>query len=161
MDKSYRKRREKMKSIRTFTFVLLVLALSLTACGLDEYADAANTALGNFNSAGEAVTEQLFMINDDNAIISDPDWQEATFSALDEMEAAGKAFASLPETPAGYEQVDSLLTDLAFETASFVDTTRNMIETEDIDQVDAVNESLTAVNDLVTQVDAAIIAVNE
>ncbi len=150
-----------MQFTRTLTFVLLVLALSLTACGLDEYADAANTALGNFNSTGEAVTEQLFMINDDNAIISDPDWQSTTLSALDEMEAAGKAFASLPETPAGYEQVDSLLTDLAFETASFVDTTRNMIETEDINQVDAVNASLATVNDLVTQVDSAIGSANE
>jgi archaellum component FlaG (FlaF/FlaG flagellin family) len=150
-----------MKLTRTFTFVLLVLALSLTACGLDEYADAANTALGNFNSAGTAVSEQLFMINDDNAIINDPDWQEATFSALDEMEAAGKAFASLPETPAGYEQVDSLLTDLAFETNSFVDITRNMIETGDLNQMDAVNESLTTVNDLVVEVDSAITAANE
>lgn len=150
-----------MRFTRTFTIVLLVLTFSLTACGLDEYADAANTALSNFNSAGTAVSEQLFMINDDNAIISDPDWQAATLSALDEMEAAGKAFASLPETPAGYEQVDSLLTDLAFETTSFVDITRNMIETGDINQVDAVNESLTTVNDLVTQVDAAITAANE
>lgn len=152
-----------MKSFRTFTFVLLVLSLSLslTACGLDQYADAANTALGNFNSAGEAVTTQLFMINDNNAIINDPDWQETTYSALEEMEAAGKAFASLPEAPAGYEQVDSLLTDLAFETNTFVGITRNMIKTGDINQVDAVNESLTTVNDLVTQVDAAITAANE
>jgi hypothetical protein len=150
-----------MRLTRTLTFVLLVLALSLTACGLDEYADAANTALGNFNSAGTAVSEQLFMINDDNAIINDPDWQEATFSALDEMEAAGKAFASLPETPAGYEQVDSLLTDLAFETTSFVDTARNMIETGDLNQMDAVNESLAVVSDLVAEIDSAITAANE
>jgi hypothetical protein len=150
-----------MRLTRTFTFVLLVLALSLTACGLDEYADAANTALGNFNSAGEAVTEQLFMINDDNSIISDPDWQETTLSALDGFEAAGKAFASLPETPAGYEQVDSLLTDLAFETNSLVGAIRTMIATGDINQVDAVNDRMTTVNNLVTRVDAAISAANE
>ncbi len=152
-----------MQSIRKSALVLMIgiIAFSVSACGLDEYADAVNTALGNFNSSGEAVTTQLFMINDNNAIISDPEWQSTTLSALDEMEAAGKAFASLPETPAGYEQVNSLLTDLAFETTSFVDTTRNMIETEDINQVDAVNASLTTVNDLVAQIDAAISAANE
>lgn len=151
------------RSTRKSVFIsfVLVFALALTACGLDEYADAANTALANFNSAGNAVSEQLFMINDNNEIINDADWQAATLSALDDFEAAGKAFASLPETPAGYEEVDSLITDLAFETTSFVDTTRGMIESGDINQVDAVNESLAAVNDLVTQVDAAISAANE
>jgi hypothetical protein len=141
--------------------LILVFALGLTACGLDEYADATNTALANFNASGQAVSEQLFMINDDNAIISDPDWQAATTSALDEFEAAGKAFASLPETPAGYEEVDALITDLAFETTSFVDVTRNMIDTQDINQVDAVNAGLASINDLVTQIDAAITAANE
>jgi len=140
---------------------ILVFALGLTACGLDEYADAANTALANFNTSGNAVSEQLLMINDDNSIIGDPDWQAATASALDDFEAAGKAFASLPETPAGYEEVDALITDLAFETTSFVDVTRNMIDTQDINQVDAVNEGLASVNDLVTQIDAAITAANE
>jgi hypothetical protein len=140
---------------------VLVFALGLTACGLDEYADAANTALANFNAAGNAVSEQLFMINDNNEIISDADWQATTLSALDELEAAGKAFASLPETPAGYEEVDSLITDLAFATTSFVDTTRGMIDSGDINQVDAVNEDLAAMNDLVTQIDAAITAANE
>jgi flagellar hook-associated protein FlgK len=141
--------------------LILVFALGLTACGLDEYADATNTALANFNTSGGAVSEQLFMINDDNAIIGDPDWQAATTSALDEFEAAGKAFASLPETPAGYEEVDALITDLAFETTSFVDVTRNMIDTQDINQVDAVNAGLASINDLVTQIDAAITAANE
>jgi hypothetical protein len=140
---------------------VLVFALGLTACGLDEYADATNTALANFNASGGAVSEQLFMINDDNAIIGDPDWQAATTSALDEFEAAGKAFASLPETPAGYEEVDALITDLAFETTSFVDVTRNMIDTQDINQVDAVNAGLASINDLVTQIDTAISAANE
>jgi hypothetical protein len=141
--------------------LVLVFALSLTACGLDEYADAINTALANFNSAGQTVSEQLFMINDNNDIISDPAWQEEMLAALDELEAAGKAFASLPETPAGYEEVDSLVTDLAFETTSLVDTIRTMIDTQDINQMDAVNESMSAVNDLVTQVDAAISTANE
>jgi flagellar hook-associated protein FlgK len=141
--------------------LVLVFALGLTACGLDEYADATNTALANFNASGQAVSEQLFMINDNNAIIGDPDWQAATTSALDDFEAAGKAFASLPETPAGYEEVDALITDLAFETTSFVDVTRNMIDTQDINQVDAVNAGLASINDLVTQIDAAITAANE
>lgn len=141
--------------------LVLVFALGLTACGLDEYADATNTALANFNTSGGAVSEQLFMINDNNAIIGDPDWQAATTSALDEFEAAGKAFASLPETPAGYEEVDALITDLAFETTSFVDVTRNMIDTQDINQVDAVNAGLANINDLVTQIDTAITAANE
>jgi flagellar hook-associated protein FlgK len=141
--------------------LILVLALGLSACGLDEYADATNTALANFNSSGDAISQQLFMINDDNAIIGDPDWQAATTSALDDFEAAGKAFASLPETPAGYEDVDALITDLAFETTSFVDVTRNMIDTQDINQVDAVNEGLSSINNLVTQIDAAISAANE
>lgn len=153
---------QSFRSVRKSVLVLLVVfALGLTACGLDEYADAANTALANFNAAGNTVSEQLFMINDNNEIISDADWQAATLSALDEFEAAGKAFASLPETPAGYEEVDSLITDLAFATTSFVDTTRGMIDNGDINQVDAVNESLATVNDLVTQVDAAINAANE
>jgi hypothetical protein len=154
---------QSFRSTRKSVLFLLVLvfALGLTACGLDEYADATNTALANFNAAGEGITQQLFMINEDNAIIGDPAWQEETLSALDEFEAAGQAFASLPETPAGYEEVDSLVTDLAFETTSFVDTTRNMIETQDISQVDAVNEGMTAVNDLVSQIDAAITAANE
>jgi hypothetical protein len=159
-------RRNKLQSLRStrrsvlISFVL-VFALALSACGLDEYADAANTALANFNAAGNTISEQLFMINDNNGIIADADWQAATQSALDEFEAAGKAFASLPETPAGYEEVDSLITDLAFATTSFVDTTRGMIDSGDINQVDAVNESLATVNDLVTQVDAAISAANE
>jgi hypothetical protein len=153
---------QSFRSTRKSVLILLVVfALGLTACGLDEYADATNTALANFNAAGETVTQQLFMINDDNAIIGDADWQEATLAALDEFEAAGRAFASLPETPAGYEEADARITDLAFETASFVDTTRNMIETQDINQVDAVNESMSAINELVTQVDAAIAAANE
>ena len=152
-----------MQSIRKSALVLMigVFAFSVSACGLDEYDDAVNTELGNFNAAGDAVSNQLLMINDDNTIISDPDWQSATLSALDEMEAAGKTFASMPETPAGYEQVNSLLTDLAFETNSFVDTTRSMIETEDLNQMDAVNTSLSNVNDLVAQIDAAISAANE
>lgn len=151
------------RSTRKSALVLLALifALSLSACGLDEYADATNTALANFNSAGNAVSEQLFMINDNNSIISDPTWQKETLAALDEFEAAGKAFANLPETPAGYEEVDALVTELAFKTTSFVDIVRNMIETEDINQMDAVNESLSAVNDLVAQIDTAIGAANE
>jgi hypothetical protein len=159
-------RRSKLQSFRSIhksvlVLLVLVFALSLSACGLDEYADAANTALTNFNSAGEGITKQLFMINDNNSIISDAAWQEDTLSALDQFEAAGQAFASLPETPAGYEEVDSLITKLAFETTSFADTTRNMIATEDINQVDAVNQGMNAVNDLVTQIDAAITAANE
>jgi hypothetical protein len=140
---------------------ILVLALGLTACGLDEYADAANTALANYNSAVQTATEQLQMLNGDNAIVGDADWQDQTSSALDELEAAGKAFASLPETPAGYEEVDSLMTDLAFATTSFVDTGRDLINTQDINQVDALNEDLATMNDLVTQIDAAITAANE
>ena len=139
----------------------LVFALGLTACGLDEYADATNTAMANYNSASQAATQQLQMINEDNAIIGDADWQDQTYSALDELEAAGQAFASLPETPAGYEEVDSLVTDLAFATTSFVDTARDMIGTQDINQVDAINEDLATMNDLVTQIDAAITAANE
>jgi hypothetical protein len=141
--------------------LIIVFALGLTACGLDEYADAINTALANFNAAGQAVTEQLFMINDNNDIIGDPEWQENMLAAVDELEAAGKAFASLPETPAGYEEVDSLVTDLAFATTSLTDSIRTMIDTQDINQIDTINENMSAMNDLVTQTDAAIAAANE
>ena len=151
------------RSTRKSVLVVLVLvfALGLSACGLDEYADAINTALANYNSASQAVSQQLLMINEDNAIIGDSDWQDQTYAALDELETAGQAFASLPETPAGYEEVDALVTSLAFETTSFVDTTRNMIDSQDINEVDAVNQSQASVNDLVTQIDAAISAANE
>ncbi len=151
-----------MKSIRTLTFVFLIglMSFGLAACGGSEYADATNTALANFNSAGNAVTEQLFMINDDNSIISDPAWKESTSAALDDFEAAGKAFASLPEAPEEYTATNELLTELAFETASFVDIARTMVETEDLNNMDALNEQLSVVNDLVSQVDDSIRAVN-
>ena len=151
-----------MKSIRTLSMFLLIgiLAFSLTACGSSEYADAANTALSNFNSAGQTISEQLFMINDDNSIISDPAWKESTTSALDAFESAGKAFASLPEAPEEFKAANDIMTELAFETNSFVDIARNMLETEDLSQIDAINEQMSVVNDLVTQVDAAINTAN-
>lgn len=141
--------------------LLLVLALSLSACGLDEYADATNAALASYNSATEAVSQQLFMINDDNAIVSDPDWKSETLAAADALESAAQAFASLPETPAGYEEVDSLLTSLAFETTSYTDTVRDLVENEDLSLTEEVDSQIQALNDLVSQIDVAITAANE
>jgi hypothetical protein len=141
--------------------MVIVFAFGLMACGLDEWANATNTALAEFNSAGNAYNEQLLMINEDNAIIGDPDWQEATLTAVDNFDAAGRAFASLPEAPEDYQQADALLTDLAFETSSLADATRTMIDTQDINQMDVINEILANINSLVSDVDAAISAGNE
>jgi len=151
-----------MRFTRTFAFALLigVMAFGLAACGGSEYVDAANTALTNFNSAGNTISEQLFMINDDNSIISDPDWKANTTAALDEFEAAGKAFASLPEAPEEFSATNDLLTELAFETNTFVEIARTMLETEDLSNMDALNEQMTVVNDLVAQADASIQEVN-
>jgi hypothetical protein len=150
-------------SVRKLVLVLMVFvfALGLMGCGADEYAEATNAALADFNAAGGALTDQLMMINSDNAIISDPDWQDATWSAVDEFEAAGQAFASLPEAPEEYQTADALLTDLAFETTSLADAARTMIETQDPSQINVVNEIMGNINSLVTQVDDAISAGNQ
>jgi len=136
--------------------LIVLLSLSLTACGDNGYADAANQALSNYNDASGAAIDQLSKINDDNSMVSDPSWKKDTLSVLDDFETAGQAFASLPEAPDEFKKADGLMKKAAFEIQTFVDTGKRMVDNEDINEVDALNEQLNKINDLITQIDAAI-----
>ena len=149
---------QSVRSIRKSVLVsiIFVFAFSLVACGDNGYADAANAALAGYNTASQAAVAQLSQINDNNDIVKDQAWKDATSKVLDQYEAAGKAFASLPEAPDQYKKADALMKEVSFEIKTFVDTGRRMVENEDINEVDGLNAQLTKVNDLITQIDAAI-----
>lgn len=155
-----------MKSFRfvkniLFGALIVLLCFSLAACGDNGYADAANKALQDYNTAANAAVAQLSKINSDNSIVSDQAWKDATMSALDQFEAAGKAFASLPQAPDQYKEADSLMKEASFEIKTFVDTGRRMVDNEDLNEVDGLNQQLTKLNDLVTKINAAIAAGNQ
>ena len=150
-----------MYQTRSFRSALLavfivLLSLSLVSCGDNGYADAANQALANYNSASGAAIDQLSKINDDNSMVSDPTWKKDTLKVLDSFQAAGQAFASLPEAPDSFKKADGLMKKTAFEIQTFVDTGKRMVNNEDINEVDALNSQLDKINGLITQIDAAI-----
>jgi flagellar hook-associated protein FlgK len=149
----YRTRLSRITLLSTF---VVMLSIILTACGDNGYADAANQALANYNDASGAAIDQLSKINDDNSIVSDPTWKKDTLKVLDSFQAAGQAFASLPEAPDEFKKADGLMKKVAFEIQTFVDTGKRMVNNEDINEVDALNSQLDKINDLITQIDAAI-----
>ena len=142
-------------------FLVGVSMLALTACGDTKYVDALNTNMDALNSAIPPINQQIDKLSQDNTLLGDKTWQAATTTAVDNLDAAGKAFANLPPAPDRLKDVDALVKELAFEINSFSDTFRTMIANQDINQLDTANSHMTKINDLMTKMNAAIDAANK
>jgi len=151
----------KLASRSVFIVVAAVLALSLSGCADDKYVESLNPALENFNAGLAAFNAQVDQLNQDNAVVSDPTWQSDTKSALDKLDKAGKAFASLPEAPDRLKAVDALVKQVAFETNTVVTLYTQLINNQDMSQVDAANTHVTNLSNLVGQINDEIDKANQ
>ncbi len=151
----------KLASKSMFIALVAVLALSLSSCADDKYVESLNPALENFNAGLAAFNAQVDQLNQDNAVVSDPTWQSDTKSALDKLDKAGKAFASLPEAPDRLKAVDALVKQVAFETNTVVTLYTQLINNQDMSQVDAANAHVTNITNLVGQINDEIDKANQ
>ncbi len=153
-----------MRSKYKFLISVLTLAiftLGISGCGGADYSEAANAALAAYNSANESLNQQLFKINDDNAILEDANWQQETLAAADTFSTAAKAFTTLPEAPSKYAQADALLKDLASKASAYADNARKLVNEKDLSLLSTLDSQITDINSTIDKIDAALDAANE
>lgn len=141
-----------------FLIMLMValFALVLTACG-SEYVDALNPAIDEFNNAASSFNAQLDVVNNDNSKFTDPQWVAEAETSLSALRGSAQALNNLPAPDSDeYNQLSSLVKQLADATLKATDAYKAAIDSGDISQIDNAGPHMDQINTLLPQINAEV-----
>lgn len=145
-----------MQTLKRSILVLLTLTFALVATGCgpsaeEVYFNNLNTAVTEYNDAMNEVAAQFE--GRDASILTDQDWKDVTFAALDRLDAAGQVLASTPadQVPEKWVNLDNILVQVSEQTTVFTTTMKDALEAGDGDAMIASLDELQVVITLMQQ----------
>ena len=145
-----------MQTLKRSILVLLTLTLALVATGCgpsaeEVYFNNLNTAVTEYSDAMNGVAAQFE--GRDASILEDQAWKDATFAALDRLDAAGQALVSTPadQVPEKWANLDNILVQISDQTTVFTTTMKDAIDAGDGDAMIASLDELQVVIGLMQQ----------
>lgn len=145
-----------MKSMKQFVLFVLVLAFVLVAAGCgpsaeETYFNRLNPAMDEFQAAMDELTAQFNGLSTD--ALNDQAWMDATFAALDRLEAAAQALAATPadQVPEKWMNLNDILVQVSDQTTVFTSAMKDALVTQDHDALMAAADEFMAIGDLMQQ----------
>ena len=100
------------------------------------YLQAAQAALTSYSAAVTALDARIDMFQVNQKWLNDAAWKAETMQILDDLQAAGEAFKSLPAVPAELAEFNTILQSIADETAAYVEDMKTGLNNMDVNGID-------------------------
>ena len=145
-----------MTALKRISLFLLAFALVLAASGCgpsveETYFTNLTPAVEEYNAALAGVGTQFEGISND--ALNDQAWMDATFAALDRLDAAGQALAATPndQIPEKWVELDNTLVQISDQTTTFVTNMKAALESQDKDAMLAALDEFSVIGTLFEQ----------
>ena len=144
-------------------YILIVVILLFTACtrlANQNYLQAAQAAVTDYELALDSLDIRIEMLEDDPQFIDDHIWKEESLRILNDMQIAGNSFKVLPEASADLSELNRLLILVADETTLYVDAMTTAINERDVEGIESTRAHRETIGQYMSDVQNELIKIN-